>query len=111
MQENSDFGQYPLTEEEARAFWMRCTEFMNDFYVNVFKMEDYMPVVKDGCEAKLNMLQFATNYTQGLLISPYDKATMVMWTTQAAFWLGYLEGKRAADTIELPQGFFDAIGE
>lgn len=110
MQENSDFGQYPLSMEEARLYYIRCIDFINTFYLTSFNVDEYMPVVKDGNEERLNMLQFATNYVQSAPISPYEKATMVMWTTQIAFWLGYLEGKRATEKIDLPKGFFDIEG-
>ncbi len=111
MKENSDFGQYPLNAQEAQEYYMRCIQFLDEFYTKSFDLDAYMPVVKDGREEDLNKLQFANNYVQSMPISANDKATMVMWTTQAAFWLGYLEGKRATENIDLPKGFFEALGE
>jgi len=114
MDENT--GQEPnymrsygeLTPEKIAQLWEESVKYMTNFYDNVFDTGAYMPVVKDGYEDQLNKIQF---YIQASALNgPVSLMWASMFGTQAAFWIGYLEGKNK-DKIDLPPGFFEALGE
>lgn len=97
-----------LTPEEAYEKNIRALEFINDYYKNEFSEDAYMPVIRDGLEEKLNLMQFAINFANNNpFISQADRAIMVQWVTQLVFWLGYTEKNKAQ--IELPKSIMDYL--
>lgn len=109
--DDGDMRNVYLTPEEAASKYQQIIEFLDTFYKNEFDPVKYIPITKDGIEAKLNNLQFAINYVHSFPdISSQYRASMTVWCIQAAFWIGYLEGK-STETIQLPPGFYEALGE
>jgi hypothetical protein len=100
-----------FSPEESAERYKQAVLFMDNFYKSDFTIAAYMPIVKDSLEKKLNMIQFAVNYLSSYPNIPVnERALMVAYAVQAAFWLGYTEGMDKT-VIELPQGFYDALNE
>lgn len=103
--------QMTFSPEESAERYKNAAAFLENFYQEKFSLDTYMPVIKDGYESKINMLQFIINYLASFPQIPQtERALVVAWVTQAAFWMGYLEGK-SQDTFDLPKGFFDTLKE
>jgi hypothetical protein len=111
--------QEPYSDpEQLQRLWEEADKFVRRFYTEELKLDEYMPVVKDGIEYKLNLLQHWINTIVAYDLHFNIEGTThgypyaVMLATQQAFWLGYKEGNKSTEQdIELPKGFFDALGE
>ena len=111
MSNDQYFHMRDISPDDALLAYQQTMEYLQKYYNEEFHIDEVMPVLKEGYDVILNRLQFAGLF---LCLQPAvplnDKALLLAWITQAAFWMGYKEGKNTKE-IELPKGFFDALGE
>src|SRR4051794_35228441 len=90
---DQDWRLIMLTPEQAQKKYQESMEFINEYMTNTFSLDTFTPALKNAGEQQFYLLQFAINFLHNFPdVSAQNKALLVTWALQIAFWMGYSEG-------------------